>query len=377
MQQRHLRGVSRKVETTRALGGDVSLARSRRRVTGCGGGCCGGVAQWRRRILYPAWHRWLALYQSAMDKEDVAAHRWFRVSATSALHQWRANATDSLRLRSWEAFVVEWRGRRLKSLSMDWWRRVSSTLVAGRKIADDRFARRAAETVDASFRAWVHRAAGGVSSSTSIDGGVPRARRSLEFGHSSSSAGAPAPAAADDDDEDAGKKKRGGAPPMSSPAEAVRDADGGDDAGAASSFADHFSNAEAGAGTASPAAGAAAEDDASCAAAASGSTPPPPPPPPPRDDSQSPELLYTPPRLPGEKKSKPAWSPEKPDISDILDDTVGGMLFGDGPAASPPLMVFPSTAAAVASARAPRPPRPAPGRRSGIGLRPRPRTRCP
>ena len=64
------------------------------------------VAQWRRRNVTPAWHRWVALHQSAMDKHELAAARWFRVSAASALHQWRGFATDSLRLRSWEAFVV-------------------------------------------------------------------------------------------------------------------------------------------------------------------------------------------------------------------------------------------------------------------------------
>ena len=54
----------------------------------------------------------------------------------------------------------------------------------------------------------------------------------------------------------------------------------------------------------------------------------------------------------------PAGSPRgnhasgrRPDVlGDILGDTVGDMLFGDGPAASAPLMGFPTTAAAVADA---------------------------
>ena len=54
-------------------------------------------------------------------------------------------------------------------------------------------------------------------------------------------------------------------------------------------------------------------------------------------------------------------SSSRPDmmLGDMLGDTVGDVLFGDGPAASAPLMVFPTTAAVVAQPTKP-PARPAP-----------------
>ena len=54
-------------------------------------------------------------------------------------------------------------------------------------------------------------------------------------------------------------------------------------------------------------------------------------------------------------------SASRPDmmLGDMLGDTVGDVLFGDGPAASAPLMVFPTTAAVVAQPTKP-PARPAP-----------------
>lgn len=76
----------------------------------------------------------------------------------------------------------------------------------------------------------------------------------------------------------------------------------------------------------------------------------------------------------------PAGSPRgnhasgrRPDVlGDILGDTVGDMLFGDGPAASAPLMGFPTTAAAVASAKPPRSAPPKPPRSPPSGIPPSP-----
>jgi hypothetical protein len=113
--------------------------------------------QWR--LTHTGWTMWTAVQQLARRKCQLAASRWFRVSATSALYQWQGFATDSLRLRSWEAFVVErWR-RRALALALSAWCSLVHTLAAARNSVHAEVARQAAATVSACFRAWLQKAA--------------------------------------------------------------------------------------------------------------------------------------------------------------------------------------------------------------------------
>ena len=77
------------------------------------------------------------------------------------------------------------------------------------------------------------------------------------------------------------------------------------------------------------------------------------------DSASESSSMHTPAGSP--RANHPSASRRDMMLGDMLGDTVGDVLFGDGPAASAPLMVFPTTAAVVAQSAKP-PARPAPAK---------------